>query len=1094
MIQRAIRFLVIALLLFAHQVLFSQNQDGKTAGSALEAHFIKPEYTQEAGILGFNVIVVFNPSRVPVKIKPELVVPEGWAIFSTAITQTTVPPNDSVMIPFRIRIPGQADSDEKHELLLNVFSASNELLLQTKCLVQPVSYHSWQLVIPQRRVYFYPRLKLAEFDVIIENNGNTHELVRLDVQPDYKVKIGNGSDWETGQQYYLGPQQDTTLHFRVYYTNPQERLFDISKIQIIAITDNNQDEKTVLIEKYIDTYDPFHLNYYLPHMTEAGLRMSSTSYDVTPFFNARGKQLFSRKSSFDYYFSNYNVNESENFIANSIYRFIYNWNTMKIGVGAIGSTLGRNIYSQNAIMVSNIFKLSKTSDVEIFISQDFVDPISSVAGGYTFTKKDLRLYATVGYNRDRVRMVNTGSFLFRTSQIQLFKGHSVNAILYALREDHSFTKPYTLQGYAWDVNYYGRIGQKFTFQLINNFGSPDLPGSRMGLLKIGANMKFMPVNPKKYFTATYVNMSRDFYNYTFLGEKRRNVVLHDQYMNLLYHSDAKKKNRWFIGPSIELYQSLTPLYSNDSAYADYKVQKVKLEFYSYLWSHLKFDVKAGIRNISYSADYIEIAEQKYDLNFIADYNLNGYGIRLRYDYGPMINSGLYQAATEIDFNALSLAPYISKYYFKKRLNVRLFANMIYRFDLDYAYVNFIPKIETFLVRDWYAVLGGSYTYNQRKNEEFDYSHYNYYLEFSIKKYWGKTERTKRGKKLRRLKVVLFQDENGNGEQDPWENGVPYVKTRLTLITPVEEDEAAFFPVDITLLSNEKGIVFFKQIPRGVYDISLKSLNDLKEYFYVDKLNESISLSTNRTVYIPFQKASRIEGEISMRLNQYSQENGENMDLANIKITAYNKLGNSYSSFTAKDGSFVIFAPGENTYHLRMKNVFGNNYAILQNDISVAVSDTTETFVVFDVVEQNRKINFKKTLAEIPDSLRNKPLKIKVLPGKIYENEAARAALRDSVPEFDLNVYPVEEYPMTDGLFYVVVKKTEIKYDAVAYIRIVKENGLKSFLGFDAEKMTYYVFTMRTSKKSETQQEIKRVELLGIEDARILKFKAGKPSK
>jgi len=256
---------------------------------------------------------------------------------------------------------------------------------------------------------------------------------------------------------------------------------------------------------------------------------------------------------------------------------------------------------------------------------------------------------------------------------------------------------------------------------------------------------------------------------------------------------------------------------------------------------------------------------------------------------------------------------------------------------------------------------------------------------------------------------------------------------------------------------------------------------------VDKQNKSIDLSRTKTVYIPFQKANKIEGKIEMTLHRYSNAKGETRDLSNIKITAYNNLGNSYSSFSAKDGSFVIFAPGENTYHLRMKNVFGTSYSIIQNDISVYVSDTTESRVVFDVVENSRKISFKKARPDIPDSLMNRPLKIKVLPGEIYENKDDRNFNKDSVPEFDLNTNIVETIPMTKGLIYVVIKETEIQTDATALINIVKENGLKTHLGFDAENEIYYVFTKSFNKRSEAQKEIHRIELMGIKDAKIIKF-------
>ncbi len=94
-------------------------------------------------------------------------------------------------------------------------------------------------------------------------------------------------------------------------------------------------------------------------------------------------------------------------------------------------------------------------------------------------------------------------------------------------------------------------------------------------------------------------------------------------------------------------------------------------------------------------------------------------------------------------------------------------------------------------------------------------------------------------------------------------------------------------------------------------------------------------------------------------------------------------------------------------------------------------------MVFNVVEQGRKISFKKARPAVPDSLRNVPLKIKVLPGDIYETKPDTVTAGDSIREFDLTQSYVEEQPMEDGMYYSVVKETESRPDAVALVVILK---------------------------------------------------------
>jgi hypothetical protein len=296
-----------------------------------------------------------------------------------------------------------------------------------------------------------------------------------------------------------------------------------------------------------------------------------------------------------------------------------------------------------------------------------------------------------------------------------------------------------------------------------------------------------------------------------------------------------------------------------------------------------------------------------------------------------------------------------------------------------------------------------------------------------------------------------------------------------------------FPVDIILLSNEAGAVNYNRLPKGFYELTITPLSDVKEYFYVNRSAEKLDLSKNATYYIPFQKANKISGKIVLQRQKFIKAGEESLDLTNIKITAYNKQGNSFSSFTLEDGSFTIFVPGNNTYYVRMGNVFGSNFKILQNDINITIPDSTNNQVVFNVVEISRQIKFKEAKPAQPDTLQQEALKIKVLHGKFYENSSEAAVDKDAVPEFNIRVAPPVEQAMLPGNYYVVFGGASERNEALAFLKIVKENGINAYLGYDKAANKYYVFTNYYSTQEEAREELNMLKKINIKQFRVLKF-------
>jgi hypothetical protein len=344
---------------------------------------------------------------------------------------------------------------------------------------------------------------------------------------------------------------------------------------------------------------------------------------------------------------------------------------------------------------------------------------------------------------------------------------------------------------------------------------------------------------------------------------------------------------------------------------------------------------------------------------------------------------------------------------------------------------------------------------------------------------------KYNRKFVRLKVLLYQDNNGNGVRDAGEDGIPYVKTRILLKSSPDERAREGLPVDITLVSNAVGYATFNKIPEGFYEIFINPLNPMTEYFYVNQSIESVEVISNMVYEIPFQKARKITGQINVKRRKYITEAESTTDLKNIRVTAYNQDGHSYSAFTDEQGRFILFAPGGLTYYLRIENIFGSDFRILQNDIMVNLSEEEMSPVIFNVVESNKKINIKKSTASTTEPEKKKIQKIKVLTGEVYDQaENLQRADKDATPEFDFANAAAGDHEMIVGNFYVIVGRETDRGQAVKLLEIYREQGIDVFIGLNDYTGEYFVFTNYFEKRQGTSNEIRKLRNKKVNTAEV----------
>ena len=1069
-------------------ILSAQQQSQSPGDQNIVARFVKQEPYLKAGDLGFNIIRINNNSDSSVRIKPILLLPTGWKLLNAPFRDTLVPARDSISLSFRYQLPRQVSSETTHQIEFKAYSIRNRLLAECSLQIASEIYHDWEVIYPEKRIFFYPGMNMAKFDLEIINRGNATETITLEMQADLKLELNGKVDRLQTHEVVLEPYSDSLVSFFVRYKGTDDRVFDMCKLQITASNGINKVTRSLLLEKYSDLYSPLFIDGTLPHQAEAGIRTFSGNREFLPFIKARGLSRFKNNTTFFYNFNYYAVTGNEDFISNSYYTFLYSWQSFNVGIGSFSSSLGRNLYTRHGVMLNNTIRLAPWLSMEAFLCQSFFTPKTSVAIGSLFELKKTSIHGSFAYDVDDDKKVNTTSAIFQSSLIRLVKNHDVSFNLFGYHENHYRNNNYTLMGIGWDINYYGRFGDRVALQLTNNYGSPDIPGPQMGLINFSANTALLLGNRKQYISIKYINGSRKYSNYSSEGNKLPMNKLYDQYGTLIFHSSDNANHIFDIGPGIESYRSTTPKSaSGEDGNVYYQALKFRLEYKAVIYKNLSVNLKTGVSDITVK-ETIERHDLRYDFHLLGAYSVKaGYGVSFSYDYGPMVNSGLYQFASDVRNHSLNLGPSMMTSYFHGRVNLNIFANLTYRIDLKYASININPKIETYVARNWYVVVGGTYHYTQQKYSEF-LAQSNYaYVEFSIRKKWGKSDFNQWYKDTRSLKIVLFKDDNSNGLKDEGEEGVPFVKTRVKLTNAASPNFKEQFPIDITLLSNDAGIVIYNRLPVGFYDIQVTPLIDVKEYFYVNRSAEKVELSKTTTYYIPFQKATRITGKIDLQRDRFSVDANMEKDLTNIKITAYNTQGNSYSSFTLSDGTFTIFVPGDVNYYVRMENVFGSRFKIMKNDIQVHAKDGVPNEVVFDIRESVRQVAFKQAKPAPPtDTLVQEPLKIKVLHGKFYENRSDSAVDINAMPDFDVQASTAEVQNMIIGNSYVYLARTSDQNEALLMKKVFDENGLNTSIGYYESKQTYYVFTNYYQTQESARKELDLLKKGGIKDAAMLK--------
>jgi len=117
-----------------------------------------------------------------------------------------------------------------------------------------------------------------------------------------------------------------------------------------------------------------------------------------------------------------------------------------------------------------------------------------------------------------------------------------------------------------------------------------------------------------------------------------------------------------------------------------------------------------------------------------------------------------------------------------------------------------------------------------------------------------------------------------------------------------------------------------------------------------------------TLYIPFVEKNKVFGRVI--LNRSKLSGLGKVDVSNVRVTATDSQGNTFSTLTDKNGEFVIYAPVTDEYIVNINNIYYENFDLRQNNFRVQFNGFKQFEVNFVFDEKIRRINFSPSAQDL----------------------------------------------------------------------------------------------------------------------------------
>ena len=907
----------------------------------LNIEFLKHSIEVKSKQVFFNALKISNKSNQQETFNLNLTVPQGWNIIGNEKVEITVPPLDSILVPVRVAVGTRVRGDIGYSIIASITDSRGNTIKNAYCFIKIPHEFNIQIKFLGGISYLDPSSLSSEFSIQILNSGNREEPINLHFDGKNYLAIESKDNTTASVDVSIPPFSDTVLTYRVKLT---EDYFDKKLYPVTAIvkTTYSTTEKNIWFNKLDSKYINHISNIDKPLTIELSAQgLLDAEREPTISATIEGKTYLKGTNDIYYYYRNYASKENSDFYEKTrmyLGAHLGNWN---VEVGDNLRSLESPMFGRGGYLAYQNSRNLVQAMANKTISGDF----TNYGGSYSFSLNNLSSITAGGaYNYGKNGFESKVGFV--GTDLTIKKNHKLNfTFAYNTNSLNDTAQNNELGG---RLSYSSRFG-KFNTSLSTSYYGINFYTPMAGRFDLTGTIRF-DANKKNRIALIYNDHS----------SKRESTNTE----TIMGYREGKAEHTYTLSKNASFYwgPALSQYFASGINYFQTGNQYTSLNYKLILGARLKtlnesvliaprFEfAKAKITENPFNYNNDKFGYQYFSINIRARY----FNIVAFYNSGARtVNDQLGSAYQNQSIRKLQFIPSFDAFIYKDI--VKLFVGWSYTNNLStkLSYSNITGQITCFLPKDWQFRTLAVYSLQKRTTSQDAIETYQtFYAEASIRKEFDLQHPRV---KFHDLKFSFFKDFNGNYTQDVNEPGI---KNVLVRVEKVKSDVNGRIPSDFfstDLLSDNLGVVSLENIPEGIYAISYNPIG--KEAGSFSKAKDIVELRVDRTgdYFFPFVEKNKVFGKIVLNRSRLSGLG--KVDASNIRITATDSRGNTFSTLTDKEGGFIIYAPVTDEYIVNINNIFYEDFDLRQNNFRVQFNGYKQFEVNFVFDEKIRRINF-----------------------------------------------------------------------------------------------------------------------------------------
>lgn len=935
-------YLLASILLISnslHAQYFLYNDTPKN----IEIEFTKHSIEVKSKQVFFNALKITNKSGQTESFNLNLTVPQDWNIIGNEKAELTLNPYDSIIVPIRVAVGAKVRGDIGYSIIASITDSRNNTIKNAYCFVKIPHEYNLKVKFLGGISYIDPSTLTSEFSVRITNMGNREEPVNLYFDGQNNVTIGSKAYKFVSYDITVPPFADTILTYNVALINEHDdkKLYPLTaKIKTTYFATEKNIWFNKLDSKYTNHINPTDKALSIELIAQ-GLMDSEREPTITSVIE--GKTYLNGRNDIYYYYRNYDSKKNSDFYEKArmyIGANIGNWNI------EIGDNI-RNLESPMSGRGGYLAFRNSHNAIELLANKTVNDDLYNYGGSYAIKPiRNLSFKLGGAYNHQESTNLDSKVGFFGLN-FNINNKHILNFVIGLNKQHNDSISHQELGGKLYYTSKFKKVTSSInSYYYGKNFYSP-----YAGRLDFNSTTTWN-INNKNTLSCILNDIQIE--SKPTKGTQSSKLGYEEGKIEHNYF--VSKRTNLFWGPSVSHYTAKDFSYFvTDNTYVsiNYKLTmgaRIKILDNNALISPRFEIVKSRITKNPFVYQNNKSNSQYFSINF----RMRGFNLVTYYNSGARtINDQINNAYQNKLIRKLQFIPSYDAFVYKDIVNLYLGLSYSNNLSSNLSNSNITGRVTCYLPKNWRFYVMAVYSLQKRKTTQDAIETYQtFYAEASLKKEFDIQQPRI---KYHDLTFSFFKDFNGNYLQDENEPGI---KNVLVRIEKIKSDVKGRIPSDFVsadLLSDNTGIVNMENIPEGLYSISYNPIG--AEAGTYSKAKDIVEFKVDRSgdYFFPFVEKNKVFGKIILNRSRLSGIG--KVDVSNIRITATDSRGNTFSTLTNKEGQFIIYAPVTDEYVVNINNIFYENFDLRQNNFRVQFNGYKQFEVNFVFDEKIRRINF-----------------------------------------------------------------------------------------------------------------------------------------